>query len=89
LRAGDAAEEAPPSPGRVKLEVQRRLGEDWQALADVLGIGPDETRRFAQGFEGRAIWEWLEVRDQLSRLEAALVDVGRADLAALLRGRRW
>lgn len=79
----DPRPDAPLSPGRVKLELQRRLGDDWRALADVLGIKPHVTRAFEQGFEGRAIWEWLQVRERLGELPAALSRAGRGDLAAL------
>jgi nucleoside phosphorylase len=72
-------------PGQVKLEVVRRLTYDWQDLADVVGVPPYETRRFRAGDEPRELWAWLENRDRLSDLPGALADIGRADLADLLR----
>jgi hypothetical protein len=77
--------DAPLLPGQAKLELQRRLGEDWRALADALGIPPHDTGTFIKGFEGRAIWEWLEVRERLPDLPGALSRAGRPDLATL----RW
>jgi len=72
-------------PGRVKLEVARRLTYDWQDLADVVGVPSYETRRFRAGDEPRELWAWLAARGRLSDLPGALADIGRTDLADLLR----
>ena len=69
--------------GDIKLDFCRLLGEDWEELADHVGIQPHEKRRFARGEEPRRIWEWLEVRRRLPDLPAALVAIGRHDLQAL------
>lgn len=72
-------------PGAIKIALLRRLGRDWPALSDALGIPVDSQRRFERGDEpGRAVWEWLEDRDALDTLPAALRLIERADLAALL-----
>ena len=76
---------APELPGRVKLEVVRRLTYDWQDLADVVGVPSYEVRRFRSGDEPRELWGWLESRGRLSDLPGALEEIGRAELAALLR----
>ena len=72
-------------PGAVKLDIIRRLHFNWQDLADVVGVPPYETRRFDRGDEPRRLWEWLESRGRLSDLPAALDEIGRSDLAAVLR----
>jgi len=79
---------ATPEPrrtlGEVKIEVCRLLGDDWEELADYVGIQPHEKARFARGEEPRRIWEWLEVRRHLPDLPEALTAIGRDDLQALL-----
>lgn len=78
---------APTVPGTVKLTVLRRLGTDWRALADILHVPSDQQRRFREKDDpGRAVWEWLEDRDRLDRLPAALRQIGRSDLASLISG---
>jgi nucleoside phosphorylase len=72
-------------PAAVKLEVVRRLTYDWQDLADIVGVPPYEMRRFRAGDEPRELWAWLQQRGRLADLPGALDDIGRADLAALLR----
>ena len=72
-------------PGTVKLEVVRRLHYDWQDLADLFGVPPFERARFGRGDEPRALWEWLEDRERLTDLVDALDEIGRTDLADLLR----
>jgi len=72
-------------PGRVKLDVVRRLTYDWQDLADLVGLPAYATRRFRPGDEPRELWAWLEARDRLADLPGALTDIGRTDIADLLR----
>jgi nucleoside phosphorylase len=72
-------------PDSVKLEIVRRLTYDWQDLADVVGVPSYEMRRFRAGDEPRDLWAWLEVRERLSDLPGALDEIGRTDLAGLLR----
>lgn len=76
---------APRIPGHVKLEVVRRLAYDWQDLADVVGVPSYEMRRFRTGDEARELWSWLESRTRLADLPDALTEIGRADLAEVLR----
>jgi len=71
--------------GAARVEFNRRLGADWQDLADILDIRTHERMRFPHGDEPRYIWEWLEVRGQLNLLHTALINIGRDDLAALVR----
>lgn len=94
-RASDQQAEQPPAamvgvaepamsfPGEVKLQYCRRLRDDWHDLADIIGIPEHERARFATGLEARAIWGWLERRQQLARLPDALSAIGRGDLAGL------
>ena len=78
-------EAVPAVPGRIKVEVCRRLHYDWPDVADVVGVPAFEQHRFRPGNEPRALWEWLEDRGRLGEIGAALDTIGRADLAALLR----
>jgi len=73
----------PVAPGELKLEICRRLGNDWSALADVCDIPNYEQHGFERGREVQAIWSWLESQDRLSELPTALRKIGRGDLAAL------
>ena len=85
-RGPEPAGRAPGTfPGATKLEVIRRLHYDWQDLADLFGVPPFERARFGRGDEPRALWEWLEIRGRLPELADALDDLGRTDLADLLR----
>jgi hypothetical protein len=67
-----------------RLEFTRRLGNSWRDLADALDIPSFEWKRFEGGHEARAILEWLDERNRLSDLPAALVKASRPDLADLL-----
>ncbi|SPT51847.1 hypothetical protein [Actinomadura madurae] len=67
--------------GKVKLAFVRRLGPSWQDLSDLLDIPLYIQATFVTGNEARALWEWLEVRNQLNGLEDALREIGREDLA--------
>jgi nucleoside phosphorylase len=73
------------NPGEVRLQFNRRLGDDWRDLADFLGVPGHQIRSFNRGDEARDLWEWLNVRGRLGELPRALLAVGRADLADLLR----
>lgn len=75
----------PGYPGAVKVTFGRRLGHDWQDLADIVGIPDFDRPRFPRGEEARAVWEWLAARNRLGELPPALEAVGRADLAELFR----
>jgi hypothetical protein len=67
------------------LEVVRGLLGDWTDLADRLGLKAHDTFRFKEGNQPRELWDWLERRGRLGALPGALDDIGRADLARLLR----
>lgn len=71
--------------GRQKLAVCDRLGNSWSRLAMMLEIPDHDQARFSQGDEGRRIWEWLANRGQLGKLPGALEDIGRGDLADILK----
>jgi len=71
--------------GKQKLAVCDRLGDSWSRLAMVLKIPSHDQARFSQGDEGRRIWEWLEIRGRLGELPGALEDIGREDLADILK----
>lgn len=71
--------------GVVKLKVTERLASDWHKLADYFDIPLADRGRFGHGREPQGVWEWLEVRNRLGELAAALADIRRNDLADLLR----
>jgi len=74
-----------PVPAGVKGAVLRQLTYYWQDLADSLGVPSAETRRFRPGDQPHDLWAWLEQRGRLADLPGSLADIGRADLAELLR----
>lgn len=71
--------------GEIKLKFCQRIGQDWQDLADLFGVPPYAKAHFAPGDEPRALWEWLEIRDRLAALPDKLTEIGRDDLAQLMR----
>lgn len=70
-------------PGRVKIELCQRLGDDWRLLADYFEIPDDQRRRFEKGWECQGVWTWLEARGRLGELPEGLRYIKRADLAEL------
>lgn len=70
--------------GKVKIELCRRLGADWQTLADYFEIPPAERARFDKGWEPQRVWEWLDAHGQLAQLTEGLRYINRGDLAELL-----
>lgn len=70
--------------GELKHEICRRLGQDWQDLADILEIPIADRHRFDKGREPHEIWEWLECRGMLGELEQGLRSIKRSELADLL-----
>ncbi|WP_130472516.1 hypothetical protein [Candidatus Magnetaquicoccus inordinatus] len=71
--------------GRTKLELCRRLGENWEDVADSLdpSVPASDRRRFRPGNECQDLWTWLEIRGRLSELSDALRNAGREELAQL------
>jgi nucleoside phosphorylase len=72
-------------PGEVKIQFCRRLGESWEELADFFEIALHEKARFRHGNEPRDLWQWLEMRDKLPVVPEGLMQIGRDDLAVLIR----
>jgi energy-coupling factor transporter ATP-binding protein EcfA2 len=66
--------------GRQKLAFARRLGDNWQDLADYFDIPTDQRHSFAPGREPQGVWEWLEMRQRLPELLDALCYIDRADI---------
>ncbi|MEV0284762.1 AAA family ATPase [Kribbella sp. NPDC050820] len=81
---GETAGSVDSGQGRMKWEFIRRLLNDWEDLADVLGVSLADRYRFERGNQPRRLWEHLERRGELSKLPEALRDIGRADLIDLL-----
>lgn len=62
----------------------RRLGDDWEALCNQLEI-PDHARAdWTRGTAGNKIWAWLEQRQRLEELTAALMLIDRDDLVSVI-----
>ena len=72
-------------PAAVRREVLRGLTYDWPDLADVVGVPSSDMRRFRPGDEAREVWDWLAGRGRIGDLPAALDEIGRPELARLLR----
>jgi nucleoside phosphorylase len=72
-------------PDAVLHAIVRQLTYYWQDLADVVGVPSYETRRFRAGDEPYELWTWLKDRNRLPDLPDALDEIGRTDLANLLR----
>jgi hypothetical protein len=72
-------------PGEVKLEFCQRIGKGWKELADLFGVPPHERERFDPGDEPRELWEWLEIRSRLPELPDKLTQIGRSELAKIMR----
>jgi nucleoside phosphorylase len=72
-------------PGEVKIQFCRKLGSSWEELADFFEVSPHERARFRHGNEPRDLWQWLEVRDKLPVAAEGLMQIGRGDLAVLMR----
>lgn len=74
--------------GKLKVQLCRRLTADWADLADYFEIPAAKRRTFERGREPQAVWEWLEDRERLTELEAALEAINRGDLCRPLRDAR-
>jgi hypothetical protein len=74
-----------PVPEAVRLAVTRQLRYDWPDLAELLGVPSYDARDFRAGDEPHDLWVWLSGRHRLPDLPGALDEIGRGDLAALLR----
>ncbi|MEU4242602.1 hypothetical protein [Actinoplanes sp. NPDC026619] len=72
-------------PDGVLHEIVRQLTYYWPDLADVVGVPSYEMRRFRTGDEPHELWTWLTNRQRLPELPGALDEIGRSDLASLLR----
>ena len=70
--------------GKIKIQFCRRLGADWQELADYLEIPAYRRHQFQQGRECQNILEWLEERQKLQTLKEALNVLDRQDLVKIL-----
>lgn len=71
-------------PGPNKLALMNRLVDRWNTLAVYLEIPQSDQRRFPQGEEPKALLEWLEQRDQLSKLRPAFEVLHYDDLIRFL-----
>jgi metacaspase-1 len=67
-----------------RLAIKKALIKRWDDLADYLGIPLADKVKFAQGYEGQRILEWLEERDRLHDLREAFDHFNWNDLLAVL-----
>ncbi|MFF5077385.1 hypothetical protein ACFY36_10055 [Actinoplanes sp. NPDC000266] len=72
-------------PDEVRQQVLRQLTYYWQDVADAVGVPSYEVLRFRTGDEPYELWTWLQTRSRLPELPAVLDEIGRGDLAGLLR----
>ncbi|MFJ4619289.1 hypothetical protein [Streptomyces sp. NPDC088812] len=72
-------------PGPVKVQVCRRLHDDWEEVADLFDVPRHHRARFRPGNEPRDLWEWLEAREKLATLPDLLAGIGRDDLVRIMR----
>ena len=70
--------------GPVKVQICRRLGNDWHTLADYFEISNGDRGQFQQGLEPQAVWNWLDQHGKLQRLAEGLDSIGRSDLVEVL-----
>ena len=75
----------PAFSGEVKVEFCRRTGKSWKELADLFSVPLHEKERFDPGDEPRELWEWLEIRSRLPELPDKLAQIGRTELAEIMR----
>jgi len=75
--------------GTSKIDLCRRLGDDWMDLADFFEIPDHDRRRFVKGRECQGIWEWLEIRNKLDGLKDALKYIERKDLIEVLKEKQF
>jgi hypothetical protein len=73
------------SSGKTKITLCKRLGNDWQNLADYFDISVSERSQFKQGRECQAIWEWLKKKNRFQELPEALEFLERDDLLSVLQ----
>ncbi len=66
--------------GKQKIEFCKRLGKNWDELADYFDIPDSLQKQYAQGKEAREIWTWLEQQGKLVRLVESLNFIGRQDI---------
>jgi hypothetical protein len=66
--------------GRQKLAFARRLGDNWQDLADYFDMPVEQRHSFAPGREPQGVWEWLAARQRLPELLDALRYIDRTDI---------
>lgn len=67
--------------GPAMLSICWALVDDWRKLAYYFQIPRQDQVRFAPGDEPMRVWDWLAVRRRLHELPAALVFIGRGELA--------
>jgi formylglycine-generating enzyme required for sulfatase activity len=70
--------------GKTRIQLGRRLGEDWEDLAVYFAIPRNRCERFTAGHECDGILVWLEERERLGELSEALQEIDRDDLIPLL-----
>jgi nucleoside phosphorylase len=80
-RRGNDPDDDLAVPGPVMLTICWALVDDWAKLAYYFQIPRHDQVSFPPGQEPMRVWEWLASRRRLHELPAALVFIGRQDLA--------
>jgi hypothetical protein len=80
----DARPAAFPLRGKARLAIKHALIQRWDDLADYVGIPLADKAKFAHGYEGQRVLEWLEERGRLHELREAFTHFQWKDLLAEL-----
>ncbi|MEV4350619.1 hypothetical protein AB0J83_39685 [Actinoplanes sp. NPDC049596] len=75
----------PPIPDQVRQQILRQLTYYWPDVADAVGVPSYVALRFRPGDEPHELWTWLRSRHRLADLPGVLDEIGRPDLAGLMR----
>jgi hypothetical protein len=63
-----------------KIGLCRRMGNDWNDLADYFDIPLHDRDQFERGRGCQGVWDWLDHRNKLDGIEAGLKGIGRENL---------
>jgi hypothetical protein len=66
--------------GKQKIAFCKRLGKNWEELADYFDIPDSLRKQYPQGNEAREIWTWLVQTDKMNKLAEALEFIERQDI---------
>lgn len=73
-----------PLSGLTRIQIRKRLGQDWKRLSQYFNIPSDRYKLFRSDWQSDDVLEWLEETGRLDELPKALADIDRDDLIDLL-----